>query len=231
MTTYCEAFDDGPGGWYGYQDGPGQNKRALEWSSGTLTSRSPWWIDYNHAPPGVGYFHMLFCLNTFGPQSEEARDQGGPNRYIAADMPTDFTGARVTAGLRGELRVQGAQMCVLLQGMVDGICSGWVHTGEVFKVGTDWAEQTVTLDPDPARWKAMGSRHDRTDMYGVKPLEDVLGKADVNIMFLLFPINVVPMGPVDGDMHKLRPGREYPVWRHELPEGYVTLDEVRIDFI
>ena len=104
MTTYFESFDDGPGGWYGYQDGPGQNKRALEWSPGSLTSRSPWWIDYNHAPPGIGYFHML------------------------------------------------------------------------------------------------GSRHDRTDMYGVKPLERVLSKADVNIMFLLYPINVVPMGPIDGDM-------------------------------
>jgi hypothetical protein len=39
-------------------------------------------------------------------------------------------------------------MCVLLQGLVDRICSGWVHTAETFDVGTDWAEQTVTLDPD-----------------------------------------------------------------------------------
>ena len=30
MTTYFESFDDGPGGWYGYQDGHGQNKRALD---------------------------------------------------------------------------------------------------------------------------------------------------------------------------------------------------------
>ena len=121
-------------------------------------------------------------------------------------------------------------MCVLLQGMVDGICSGWVHTCAVFKVGADRAEQTVALDPDPAGWKALGSRHDRTDMYGVKPLERVLSKADANIMFLLYPINVVPMGPIDVDMHKLRPNREYPVWRHELPEGYVTLDSVQIEF-
>jgi hypothetical protein len=84
-------------------------------------------------------------------------DQGGSNRYVAAGLPTDFTRARVTAGLRGELRTQGARMCVLL-------------------------------------------------------------------------LNVVPMGPIDGDMHKLRPNREYPVWRHELPEGYVTLDSVQIEF-
>jgi hypothetical protein len=49
-------------------------------------------------------------------------------------------------------------------------------------------------------------------------------------MLLRFPIEVVPMGPIDGDMHRLRHGREYPVWRHKLPEGYVTLDEVRIEF-
>jgi hypothetical protein len=230
MTTYCETFDDAPGGWYGFRDGPGQDMQAIEWVPGQLTSRSPWWIDYNHAPPGAGYFHMLFVLNTFGPQTEAANDAGGANRFITGRFPIDFTGARITTRSRGELHAQGANMCVLLQGTVDGITSGWVQTGDTFSVTENWSEQTVTLDPDPAGWTALGSRHDRTDMYDVKPLEKVLGHADVNIMFLLFPINVVPMGPIEGDMHRLRPGREYPVWRHELPEGYVTLDEVRIDF-
>ena len=230
MKTYRETFDEGPGGWYGYADVPGQVMKALEWEPGRLTSRSPWWIDYNHAPPGAGYFHMLFNLNTFGPQSEAIKDAGGPNRFIAGTYQSDFTGARVTLRSRGELRDQGAKVSVLLQATVEGICSGWVYTADTFRVGEDWAEQTVTLDPDSAGWTALGSRHDRTDMYGVKPLEKVLAQAAVNIMFLLFPIEVVPMGPIEGDMHKLRPGREYPVWRHKLPEGYVTLDEVRIEF-
>jgi hypothetical protein len=26
-----------------------------------------WWIDYNHAPPGAGYMHLLASLNTAGP--------------------------------------------------------------------------------------------------------------------------------------------------------------------
>ena len=230
MNVYQETFEDGPGGWYGYQDAPGQRKRQLEWRPGGLTSRSPWWIDYNHAPPGGGYFHMLFCLNTFGPQPEETKDLGGPNRFIANQFPIDFTGARITTRARGELRAQGAKVSVLLQGTVDGICTGWVQTRETFEVHKEWVEQTVTLDGDPAGWTALGSRHDRTDMYGEKPLEEMLGRVDANIMLLLFPIEVVPMGAIDGDMHLLRAARDYPVWRHKLPEGYVTLDEVRIEF-
>lgn len=230
MKVYHETYEVGPGGWYGYQDAPGQQIKSLEWQPGRLTSRSPWWIDYNHAPPGAGYFQMLFCLNTFGPQPEQVKDVGGVNRFIGHKYPIDFSGARVTTRLRGELRAQGAKICVLLQGIVEGICSGWVQTHDTFAVHNKWTEQTVTLDPDPARWTALGSRHDRTDMYGVKPLEKVLSHVDANFMLLLFPIEVVPMGPIDGDMHRLRAGRDYPVWRHKLPEGYLTLDEVRIEF-
>ncbi len=35
---------------------------------------------------------------------------------------------------------------------------------------------------------------------------------------------------LNGDPHLLRPEKDYPVWRSQLPEGYVTLDEVRITF-
>jgi hypothetical protein len=230
MKTYHENFDDGPGGWFGYADVPGQIVKALEWEPGRLTSRSPWWIDYNHAPPGAGYFHMLFCLNTRGPQGDALMDAGGANRYIAEGFPTNFTGARVTLRSRGELHAQGAKVSVLVQGMVEGICSGWVQTTHTFTIGEDWNEQTVELDPDPDRWTALGSRHNRTDTYGVKPIDKVLENTVGSIMLLLFPINVVPMGPIDGDMHILRPALEYPVWRHKLPEGYVMLDEVSIEY-
>jgi len=230
MEAYRETFDDGPGGWYGYADLPGQIKHALEWEPGRLTSRSPWWIDYNHAPPGVGYFHMLFCLHTRGPLEDAIMDAGGHNRYISGGFPACMSDARVTVRSRGELYAQGAKVSMLVQGMVDGICSGWVLTADTFDIGEDWGEQTITLDPDPDRWTALGSRYNRTDTYGVKPLDKVLKLDVVNIMLLLFPIDVVPMGPIEGDMHRLRPGREYPVWRHKLPEGYVTLDEVRMEF-
>ena len=75
----------------------------------------------------------------------------------------------------------------------------------------------------------MGARHDRTDLYGHVDLEKVLAKP-YNIILALIPINVVPMGPLDGDMHKLRPEFDYPVWRSKLPDGYVMIDEVRIEY-
>ena len=40
---------------------------------------------------------------------------------------------------------------------------------------------------DPAGWTALGSRHDRTDMYGEKPLEKLLRHVDANIMLLALP--------------------------------------------
>ncbi len=45
----------------------------------------------------------------------------------------------------------------------------------------------------------LGSRHDRADIWR-KAAREVLSTADANVMFLLYPINVVPMGPIDGDM-------------------------------
>jgi len=58
----------------------------------------------------------------------------------------------------------------------------------------------------------------------------VLGDVNVDIMFILFPLTVQPMGPIDGDPHILRPGKDYPVWQSPLPEGYVELDTLQIDF-
>ena len=86
------------------------------------------------------------------------------------------------------------------------------------------------LDPDARRWTCLGARHDRIRSYGYAPVEQVLGNVNASIMFVLFPLNVAPMGPVTGDPHLLRPERDYPVWRSRLPEGYVVLDEIRIDF-
>ena len=44
-------------------------------------------------------------------------------------------------------------------------------------------------------------------------------------------LNIVPMGPIDDDLHRLRPEKDYPVWRSELPEGYVLIDDIQIEFV
>ena len=59
--TYVETFEHGPGGWWGWINNA-RGPKALEHRRGMVISRSPWWIDYNHAPPGAGYLHMLFCI-------------------------------------------------------------------------------------------------------------------------------------------------------------------------
>ena len=58
----------------------------------------------------------------------------------------------------------------------------------------------------------------------------MLGDVNADILLVLFPLDVAPMGPLNGDPHLLRPEKDYPVWRSRLPEGYVMLDEVRIEF-
>ena len=226
---YEESFQDGPGGWYGYINNAAGVK-PLEWGVGGITSRSPWWVDYNHAPPGAGYIHMLACLSTAGPQSEMVKEAGGQNRFISGRFPLNFAGAVVRLRLRGELLARGAQVVLLLQGAESGVCSGWMLTGKPFLVGPSFIETSVELGSDPNDWTALGSRHDRNDMYGVRPLADVLSNVNVNIMILLFPLRIEPMGPLVGDVHLLRPEKDYPVWRSELPEGYVVLGSVSISF-
>ena len=203
---------------------------GLEWKPGQVTSRGPWWIDYNHAPPGAGYMHMVFCMATKGPQGEAYMDVSGVNRFIGQGCPTDLTNAKLTARVSGELTEQGAKLMMLIQGSVEGITSGWLTTGQPISVTDSSTEQTINLEPDLAKWTPLGVRQGREDMYGEKPLERVLANVDVNIMLVLFPLDVAPMGSIDGDPHTLRPERDYPVWRHRLPEGYVNLEEVKMDF-
>ena len=227
--TYREEFESDCGGWWGWisnAEGP----RALGWSRGQVSSRSPWWIDYNHAPPGAGYLHMLFCTYTRGPIAEHFAEVGGPHRLALGGYPTDYRGARVSLHLKGELQAQGAELVMLVQGNYDGMTSAWVLTVRPFAVREDWSEPSVELTADESQWTCMGGRQGRQDYYGHVPLERVLGDVNVDIMFILFPLTIAPMGPLDGDPDILRPGKDYPVWRSRLPEGYVDLASVQIDF-
>ncbi|NQU12200.1 hypothetical protein HQ590_15505 [bacterium] len=228
MKTYRETFDHGPGGWYGW-DGNEKGYRPLAVQDGVAVTRSPWWIDYNHAPPGAGYLHMLFSLNTKGPFGEHLQEVGGPNGFVASGCPRDLTNARLTARLKGELTENGARVTLLVQAAGGDLISGWLLTGQPFRVTPEWSDQTVTLVPDESQWRCLGARHDRTDFYGRLPLATVLQDVNVNIMFVLFPLTIAPMGPLAGDPHQLRPERDYPVWRSRLPEGYIELDTVNIE--
>lgn len=231
QPIYIETFDRGPQGWFGWISnfkGP----KPLQIHDSAAISRSPWWIDYNHAPPGAGYLHMLYCLMTGGGKafSDVYMEIAGRNRFVEDGFPTNFTNAKISFRLRGELETRGANLALLVQGTVGELTSGWVLTGQPLTVTPEWSEQTVIATPDPHQWTCLGSRHDRGRNYGRVDLPTILQDVNTNIMLILFPLTVAPMGPISGDAHFLRAGRDYPVWHSRLPEGYILLDEVRIEF-
>ena len=226
---YIETFDNGSGGWYGVIDNF-KGYYRLSVKDGIVNCYGPWWVDYNHAPPGAGYLHVLMGLYLRGPLSEASREMGGANHFIKGNFPANLTNAKLTFRIRGEMELQGAQLCLLIQGNYEGICSGWMLTGQPIEVTKDWSQQSITAFPDTAQWTALGSRHDRTDTYGVVDLQKILGNVNCNIFLVLFPINLVPKGPINGDTHILRAGYDYPVWQTKLPDGYVMVDTVTIEF-
>jgi hypothetical protein len=60
---------------------------------------------------------------------------------------------------------------------------------------------------------------------------DILAQVDVNIHIVMFPVKPRPMGPLSGDPHHLRAGRDYPLWPSSIAQGYVEIDRVQIDFV
>ena len=63
----------------------------------------------------------------------------------------------------------------------------------------------MTLAPDPGQWTCLGSRHDRTGLYGCdrrsgKVLEDV----NIDLIFVLFPLEIVPLSDEVTDLHTPR---------------------------
>ena len=69
MKTYVEEFDENPGGWLKVVDN-WHVAAPLPVKNGAIWCYGPWWVDYNHAPPGGGYLQLLMCLNTRGPVGE-----------------------------------------------------------------------------------------------------------------------------------------------------------------
>ena len=174
--------------------------------------------------------HLLFMLLTSGYPGENQREVSGENQFTKGGFGTDFTNAELTLRLKGELRSLDTQLYLLIQGVHNGVCTGWILTGQPIPVTPEWSEQRIIAVTDESEWTCLGSRHDRGDFYGRAALRTVLSDVNANILLVLYPLTIVPMGPISGDPHRLRPEKDYPVWRSQLPEGYVTLDEIRIRF-
>ncbi len=227
---YVETFDNGPGGWFAWA-GPSRNM-PLQIEDGVAVSRGPWAVDANHAPPGAGYLHLLYVLPTANllELPQETREFGGPNRFVEGGFPIDFTDAKITVRLKGEVERKGAKLVLLAQGKVGDRTINYVLTGQPLEITPDWSEQTLTLAPDLRQWTCLGARHDMLHFYGWGDIADVLRHVDVDLIFVFFMPDVVPLPPMDGDHHRMRPQMHYPIDESLLPEGVVMLDEVRIEF-
>ncbi len=224
--TYIETFDSGPGGWVG-------RKRALYIENGAAVTRSPWWNDATHAPPGAGYLSILSCLFTrVGPHIPDSYlKPGGENRFANGDFPTDFTNARITVRMKGELKnARGAQVVLDIQSIFGKRADNYVLTSQPLNVTPDWSDQTLTLTPDPSQWTCLGARHDLQNDYGCGDLAKTLSDVNLDIIFILFPLDIFPAGPLTGDPHRLWAGKDYAIDPTRLPEGYIAMDEVRIEF-
>jgi hypothetical protein len=232
--TYLETFDNGPGGWLLWLAGGG-GPLPTDIRNGALVSRSPWGVDFNHAPPGAGYCHLLFCMFTL-PQKPEWWPRyepfGGAPRFLEGDYPRDFTNAKITVRIKGEVDLKGAQLMLLIQGDVGPVRTNWVLNTQPINVSKDWSEQTITLVPDESQWTCMGVRKSGADCdrYGYAPVADCLKDVNVDIIFVLFPLDIRPFNQISGDPHDLRAGKDYSVNRMHMPSGEVWLDTVKIEF-
>ncbi|MGH2530891.1 MAG: hypothetical protein ACRDJW_01170 [Thermomicrobiales bacterium] len=222
-TLYVETFEEGAGGWLAWGfDGA----EVPEVQDGVFVTRSPWWVDPNHAPPGAGYLHLLAYLDM---RPDLRPDLCQSNRFVEEGYSRDLTDARVTVRLRGDLEPRGAQLVLLAQIDLPATRANFVLTGQPFQVTRDWSEQTVVLTPDPTQWVCLGSRHNRADFYGCGEIAEALRDVNVNIIFVLFPLTIVPLSPVE-ELHLSRPHHDYEVDRRYLPEGDVQFDTVRIEY-
>ena len=243
-TTYIETFDDGPGGWVADLRSP------LPVWDGVAYCHSPWSVDANHAPPGAGYLHLLMYLFTQppDPRSSARAELGGVNRFAERGYSTNLTDAKVTVRLRGDLALAGplcndhtparqpdlgsVQLLLLVQSRIDGpppTSANFVLTGQPFEITPDWSEQTVQLVPDPKLWTCLGARHDLIDTYGYGDIAEVLQDVNVDIIFVLFPLTVVPIGEVD-NIDRQWAAKDYKIDMQYLPKGLVMFDTVQIEY-
>ena len=227
---YIENFDNGPGGWIGWNNNTIDGSLALQTKKSAIVSKSPWWVDYNHAPPGGGCLHLLFSLFTTVEGYANSKEKGGINQFINGGYPLDWTNAHITVRLKGEVTLRGANLYLLAQAKVGQKFVNSILIKQPLMITSDWSVQHINLVPDSDQWICIGSHASRTDRYGMGKATDVLLNLNCNIIFVLFPLDVFPVVPLEGNPHLLRAGEDYVLDRSRLPEGYVMMDSIEISF-
>ena len=88
------------------------------------------------------------------------------NAFVAGSFPTDFRDAAITVRVKGSVaNTNGAELVLLCQGMVDGLCTGYLLTGQPITITPEYTEVRLVCSTDPSQWTPLGARHDRTATY------------------------------------------------------------------
>ena len=151
----------------------------------------------------------------------------------------------VGLGLEGLASASPRGRRLLAQAKVPGTTANLVLTGQPIGITPGWREQTLTLSVEPAQWTCLGARHDLETYYGCAEPEAVLRDVNIDLIFVLFPLQIVPTEPV-ADPHLGRPHRRvtfeelrsgdrprdpgYDVDWAYLPQGWIEFDTIRIDY-
>ena len=226
-TPYVETFDNGPGGWCAW----GTASYLPELNEGAFVTRSPWRVDPNHCAPGAGYLHLLAYLYTHADYySDEVAAEVGVNNFLAEGKDRNLTNARMTVRLRGNVDLKGAKLTLWVQADVGDTRPNFALTGQSLTVTPDWSEQTLLLSDDPAQWTCVGGRHDKQELYGYGDIRDALLDVNCDLILVMFPLTVVPIGiPMEMKDH-LRTHRDYEPDYTYLPEGFVEFDTIQIEY-
>lgn len=228
-TPYVHHFSEGHGGWFS------DRHYALKIWDGAAQCYSPWFVDPNHAPPGAGYLHLVMWIYT-------ARHWYQPDMPAAARLPyressfadqgksTDLRNARMTIRLRGEIDLRGAQLYLLAQAQTAKTTANFILTGQPITITGEWSDQTIVLANDPKQWTCIGSRADLSQLYGCDDLDTVLSDVNVDLIFVLFPLEVEPACEGVSAPHGLKAAVDYPVNTAKLPRGIIQFESIRLEY-
>jgi hypothetical protein len=167
--------------------------------------------------------------------THESLPFGLPNRFIDAKKSTNLTNATLSVRVRGDVDLQGSQLLLLAQGKTARTTANFVLSGQPIAVSHEWSVRKIKLAPDARQWTCLGARESMQKVYGCDDITTVLKDVNVDLIFVLFPVKVVPVGEVR-EPHKLRAGQDYPdepsyqVWQKYLPRGIVMFDWVKLEY-
>lgn len=208
-VLYSEDFSRGSRGWHYYAKSPFNNILSCihsvppdgcvipcRWENGFIESRSPWWIDYNHKPPGAGLLNVLFVI--------WLDSYYGGLRQKSLDLRDARLHCRV---MIAEANLKGNHVYFWFQtfNSEENKYHNYVLTKrplDVSKAASSWRDVTIPINTDGADWTCLGSSQERSDKYACGSIEMDLQNVNANLGFIQMQVD-----PYDQPFGIVRLGR------------------------